>query len=56
MKIYNNISEVFGNTPLVKIQRLFPTSTAIVAAKLEFYNPTASVKDRLAVAMVDDAE
>jgi cysteine synthase A len=56
MKIYNNISEVFGNTPLVKIQRLFPNSTAIVAAKLEFYNPTASVKDRLAVAMVDDAE
>ena len=56
MKIYNNISEVFGNTPLVKIQRLFPTSTATVAAKLEFYNPTASVKDRLAVAMVDDAE
>ena len=56
MKIYNNISEVFGNTPLVKIQRLFPHTTAIIAAKLEFYNPTASVKDRLAVAMVDDAE
>ena len=56
MKIYNNISEVFGNTPLVKIQRLFPNTTATIAAKLEFYNPTASVKDRLAVAMVDDAE
>ncbi len=56
MKIYNNISEVFGNTPLVKIQRLFGDSKAIVAAKLEFYNPTASVKDRIAVAMVDDAE
>ncbi len=56
MKIYNNISDAFGNTPLVKIQRLFGDSKAIVAAKLEFYNPTASVKDRLAIAMVDDAE
>jgi len=56
MKIYNNISEVFGNTPLVKIQRLFGNTKAIVAAKLEFYNPTASVKDRIAIAMVDDAE
>lgn len=56
MKIYDNISQVFGNTPLVKMQRLFPESKAIVAGKLEFYNPTASVKDRLAVAMVNDAE
>ncbi len=56
MKIYDNISQVFGNTPLVKFQRLFGSSKAIIVGKLEFYNPTASVKDRLAVAMVDDAE
>ena len=56
MKIYDNISQVFGNTPLVKIQRLFGNSKATIVGKLEFYNPTASVKDRLAVAMVDDAE
>ena len=56
MKIYDNISEVFGNTPLVKFQRLFGSTKAIVVGKLEFYNPTATVKDRLAVAMVDDAE
>jgi len=56
MKIYDNISQVFGNTPLVKFQRLFGTTKAIVVGKLEFYNPTATVKDRLAVAMVDEAE
>jgi cysteine synthase len=56
MKIYENISQVFGNTPLVKIQRLFGDTKAIVVGKLEFFNPTSSVKDRLAIAMVDGAE
>ncbi len=56
MKIYDNISQVFGNTPLVKFQRIFKGYGATVVGKLEFYNPTSSVKDRLAIAMVDAAE
>lgn len=56
MPILNDITAAFGNTPLVRINRLFSHSTANVAAKLEFYNPTSSVKDRLAIAMVDAAE
>ena len=56
MKIYNNITEVFGNTPLVKLNKIMTNSTANVVAKLEFYNPTSTVKDRLAIAMVDAAE
>jgi len=56
MKIYNNITEVYGNTPLVKLNKIMTNSTANVLAKLEFYNPTSTVKDRLAIAMVDAAE
>jgi cysteine synthase A len=56
MKIYNNITEVFGNTPLVRLNKIMTNSTANVLAKLEFYNPTSTVKDRLAIAMVDAAE
>jgi cysteine synthase A len=56
MKIYNNITEVFGNTPLVKLNKIMSPSTSTVLAKLEFYNPTSTVKDRLGIAMVDAAE
>ncbi|MGI9195566.1 MAG: cysteine synthase A [Candidatus Nanopelagicus sp.] len=56
MKIYNNITEVYGNTPLVKLNKIMSPSTATVLAKLEFYNPTSTVKDRLGIAMVDAAE
>ena len=56
MKIYNDITEVFGNTPLVKLNKIMTDSTATVLAKLEFYNPTSTVKDRLGIAMVDAAE
>ncbi len=56
MRIYNSITEVVGNTPLVKIQRIMDGSTATVLAKLEFYNPTSTVKDRIGIAMVDAAE
>jgi cysteine synthase A len=56
MKVYNNITEVYGNTPLVKLNKMMTNSTATVLAKLEFYNPTSTVKDRLAIAMVDAAE
>jgi cysteine synthase A len=54
--IYENISQAFGNTPLVKLNRLPKAGGAEVLAKLEFYNPGASVKDRLGVAIVDAAE
>jgi cysteine synthase A len=56
VKIYNNITEVFGNTPLVKLNRMTDGSSATVLAKLEFYNPTSTVKDRIGIAMVDAAE
>jgi cysteine synthase A len=55
MAIYNDITEAFGNTPLVRLQRVMDGAPAEVLAKLEFYNPSASVKDRLAIAMVDAA-
>ena len=55
MTVYNNITEAFGNTPLVRLNRIIE-GQANVYAKLEFYNPSASVKDRLAIAMVDAAE
>lgn len=54
--IYDNISQAFGNTPLVKLNRLPKAGGAEVLAKLEFYNPGASVKDRLGVAIIDAAE
>jgi cysteine synthase A len=55
-RIYSDITEAFGNTPLVRLNRVTEGSEAIVLAKLEFYNPTSSVKDRLGVAIVDAAE
>jgi len=54
--IYDNISQAFGNTPLVRLNRLPKPDGAEVLAKLEFYNPGSSVKDRLGVAIVDAAE
>jgi cysteine synthase A len=56
VKIYNDITEVFGNTPLVRINRITDGAKANVLAKLEFYNPTSTVKDRIGIAMVDAAE
>ena len=56
MKVYNNITEIFGNTPLVRINKIMDGAGANVFAKLEFYNPTATVKDRLGIAMIDAAE
>ncbi|NBQ93703.1 MAG: pyridoxal-phosphate dependent enzyme, partial [Micrococcales bacterium] len=56
MKTYNNITEIFGNTPLLRINKITDGAAGIVYAKLEFYNPTSSVKDRLGVAMIDAAE
>lgn len=56
MTIYNDITEAFGNTPLVRLNRITDGAAAEVYAKLEFYNPSSSVKDRLGIAMVDAAE
>ncbi len=56
MKIANDITELIGNTPLVRLRRLTAGSPATVVAKLEYFNPAHSVKDRIGVAMVDAAE
>jgi cysteine synthase A len=56
MKIANSVTELVGNTPLVRINRLTEGAKGEVAAKLEFYGPAHSVKDRIGVAMIDAAE
>ena len=56
MKIYDDITQVFGNTPLVRINKIMDGAGAEVLAKLEFYNPTSTVKDRLGIAIIDAAE
>jgi cysteine synthase A len=55
-RIYNDITEAFGNTPLVQLNRITEGAEGRILAKLEFYNPSSSVKDRLGIAMVDAAE
>ncbi|ARJ06467.1 cysteine synthase [Cnuibacter physcomitrellae] len=55
-RIYNDVTELVGHTPLVRINRLDGADKATVAAKLEFYNPANSVKDRIGVAIIDAAE
>lgn len=55
-KLYNNITEVIGNTPIVRLNRLDADLPGNVAVKLEFYNPANSVKDRIGVAIIDAAE
>lgn len=56
MKIYNNITELIGNTPLVRLNRINEGSAADVVLKLEYFNPAHSVKDRIGVAMINAAE
>lgn len=56
MRIAQNVTELIGNTPLVRLNRLTEEDGATVLAKLEFFNPAHSVKDRIAVAMIDAAE
>lgn len=55
-KIYQDITKTIGNTPLVKINQITKGIDANVFAKLEFFNPLSSVKDRIAVAMMEAAE
>lgn len=54
--IYNNILELIGNTPLVKINRLNLNSRVTLLAKLEFFNPGGSIKDRIGLVMIESAE
>lgn len=56
MKIAENVTELVGNTPLVRLQRICQGFEAQVIAKLEYFNPAHSVKDRIGVAMIEAAE
>ena len=53
---YNNILETIGLTPMVRINRLSPNPNVSIFAKLEGFNPTGSIKDRIALKMIEDAE
>ena len=55
-KTFNNIIEMIGNTPLVKINKLNPNPNTQIFAKLEGWNPSGSIKDRMALKMVEQAE
>lgn len=56
MKIANNTAELIGNTPLVKLNKIAAGIDATIVAKLEYFNPAHSVKDRIAVSMIDALE
>lgn len=55
-RLYEDITKTIGNTPLVKLNRVTRGAEATVLAKLEFFNPLGSVKDRIGVSMIEDAE
>src|SRR6266568_2254935 len=55
-RIFNDITETIGGTPLVRLNRLIPKDHATVLVKCEFFNPLSSVKDRIGVAMIEAAE
>ncbi|MDT5103687.1 MAG: cystathionine beta-synthase, partial [Mycobacterium sp.] len=56
MRIASHLSELIGNTPLVRLNSVVPEGAGVVAAKIEYLNPGGSAKDRIAVKMVDAAE
>ena len=55
-KVYDSILDTIGNTPIVKLNNVVPAGAADVYVKLEFFNPAGSVKDRVALAMIQAAE
>ena len=55
-KIYDNITQLIGNTPLVRLSKIVPEGIAEVVVKLETFNPLSSVKDRIALSMIEEAE
>ncbi|EGO9938004.1 cysteine synthase A [Enterococcus faecium] len=54
--IYNSVTELIGKTPIVKLNKIVPEDSADVFVKLEFFNPGGSVKDRIALSMIEKAE
>ncbi|ENH95553.1 cysteine synthase [Gracilibacillus halophilus YIM-C55.5] len=56
MKIVNNVTELIGNTPMVRLNRIVPEDAAEIYVKLEMFNPSSSVKDRAAFSMIEEAE
>src|SRR3954453_5402209 len=55
-RIFNDITETIGGTPLVRLNRIIPPGGGTVAVKCEFFNPLSSVKDRIGVAMIEAGE
>lgn len=55
-QVKNSVLETIGNTPMVRLSRMTPTSSAEIVAKLEMFNPMSSVKDRIAYSMITEAE
>jgi cysteine synthase A len=55
-RIYDNITQLIGNTPMVRLNKVVPEGAAEVVVKLEAFNPLASVKDRISISMVEEAE
>ncbi len=55
-KLVQNITQLIGDTPLVRLNRVVPEDSAEIYVKLEYQNPGASVKDRIAISMVEVAE
>lgn len=55
-KVVNNVTELIGGTPLVRLNNIVPEGSAEVFVKLEYQNPGSSVKDRIAISIVEEAE
>ncbi|MCU6339803.1 pyridoxal-phosphate dependent enzyme, partial [Enterobacter quasiroggenkampii] len=55
-RIVNSVTELIGDTPLVRLNRIVPEDSAEIYVKLEYQNPGSSVKDRIAISMIEVAE